>query len=77
MVKVCEKRKYRTKKDARIAAKIMKDTGKIYPNENLHPYYCGECLAWHNSKITHNEYAKKFNESKLQRIERLIKESKK
>lgn len=76
MVKVCDKRKFKTKQQAKLAAKIMKKKGLIYPSEDLHTYRCEQCLSWHNSKLTINEYVKKYNESKLETIERLIKNSK-
>jgi len=76
MIKVCEKKKFWTRTKAFMESKRLKNEGKIYADQILYQYYCKECLAWHNSKITEQEYNKKYNESKLERIERLIKESK-
>lgn len=74
MVKVCQKRKFYTRTGAYYEGVRLKTEGKIYAHEILHQYYCKECLAWHNSKKSQNEYARMYNKSKLERIEELLKE---
>ena len=74
MTKVCNKRKFWTRTAAWKESIRIKTNGGIYPDEILYQYYCNQCLAWHNSRKNHNEYVKAFNEGKLERIERLLKE---
>lgn len=53
---MCYKQSYKSKRIAKQSAHEIKKRGAIGPRDNLNPYYCNICQAWHLSRKSGDQW---------------------